>query len=775
MADSDRSGSRYSLEPIGHDTVLEDSLRNIENETEFSQTMEAALTEICFVLYRAEECCVMLEDDSYIEADRIQIRKELEQLASEIDRIYATTEYGGFYFMASGGRTFTIPLGCPESCHNGVRLTSFAPVRFSADVTKADIREFIDRVSYFRSMLGAWQNGLEHVGNVADALLAQGSDGISFDYTVLPHVLLSDNGVYTDEFALIDYRISQLQETIENDTLSDVDLNCIKYEITVLNLCRDIIADLLCHHGTGTGFGLVSGDRELDMEAYIWEYGSGVPDGPGGEHWTKQTDAPIGTTQYYKVRITPGVTKTDGPSRNLILLCTQARVYPDWDTLQVWRNGILLEEGSDYRLYRNERTYHVDPFDPDTDAKYEAKLGAFRNHLQHMYYVYYDWGLIFSNGLMDGPDGYVPPDITVTYSGSFGADGVLSAGGMYDGSGGSINAGGVPVRIMRQACKYAVSWSEMDESVFDSYVRGDGPDTLPRFAMGESIDVDAAESTMTVPEAPDYNAKWYVVSDTVGVVCYGFDAAKLDQDGMLLDGAVFEMSREPGGSPMEFVAIPELRWTQPGQDGAPVNTYRLAVSTDGPSDRTREIHGGAASLSGLEPGTYYIREISAPSGYRKSDDEVKVYIFSYDEYGEIIGAGSDAGDSRSRMVNEALAWWGAMANLVPVQVDGDGYDITDIFPGAPNLTTGMALFRKDAETGKYSYGTLVKLQIGSDLGQVLQGTEEDPLKGGAAIVNVHEGYVMPMTGGPGIGCYSVIGLCFMGIAAALLLHKKRRA
>lgn len=127
---------------------------------------------------------------------------------------------------------------------------------------------------------------------------------------------------------------------------------------------------------------------------------------------------------------------------------------------------------------------------------------------------------------------------------------------------------------------------------------------------------------------------WQTDSDTADVYTYGIQVQKKGetQEGTTVDnlpGAVFELTAageddnfDSDATPIKFVPA-----TPNTVDGA----YRKAVTDDGNNATTELEVGntknlGQLQLSGLDVGTYYLKEIKAPDGYNLLAQPVKITI-----------------------------------------------------------------------------------------------------------------------------------------------------
>ena len=150
------------------------------------QTAEGALAEVEDMLQRMNELAVKAANGTNTTADRVAIEKEVNQLATEIDRVQSTTQFNTLNLLtgsfsggkalqvgAASGQEITIKINQMSTSKLGIGDLKTAT---SADSTKgiaddsgslakaaiAKITKAIASVSAQRSQLGAIQNRLEH-------------------------------------------------------------------------------------------------------------------------------------------------------------------------------------------------------------------------------------------------------------------------------------------------------------------------------------------------------------------------------------------------------------------------------------------------------------------------------------------------------------------------------------------------------------------------------------------------------------------------------------
>jgi len=92
-AGDDAAGLAISEKMRGQIRGLKQAQRNAQDGISLIQTAEGALNEIHAILQRMRELAVQSSTDTNTYADRVEIQKEIDQLASEITRIAETTQF----------------------------------------------------------------------------------------------------------------------------------------------------------------------------------------------------------------------------------------------------------------------------------------------------------------------------------------------------------------------------------------------------------------------------------------------------------------------------------------------------------------------------------------------------------------------------------------------------------------------------------------------------------------------------------------------------------
>jgi flagellin len=147
---------------------LAQAQRNAQDAVSMVQTAEGALQEVHSMLQRVRELAVQWQTGSMSTTDKQAIQSEVNQLASEIERIGTTAKFNGISLLASG--TVTFQVGANDGEVIGVDMLDLsvavpnAAFQMGATVI-GQIDSAISNVSAQRAAFGAVQNRLEHTLN----------------------------------------------------------------------------------------------------------------------------------------------------------------------------------------------------------------------------------------------------------------------------------------------------------------------------------------------------------------------------------------------------------------------------------------------------------------------------------------------------------------------------------------------------------------------------------------------------------------------------------
>ena len=180
-AGDDASGLAISQKMQAQIKGLDMASANAQDGISLIQTAEGALTEVHDMLERMSELAVKASNGTLQTTsgnDTDKIKKEIEQLTKEIDRIADNTKFNGVSLLNVGG-SVTLQIGATASETLQVTLTSLK----SSDLTLSNIATSIatggtsaagaiamitaaiNKVSEQRALFGALQNRLEHTVN----------------------------------------------------------------------------------------------------------------------------------------------------------------------------------------------------------------------------------------------------------------------------------------------------------------------------------------------------------------------------------------------------------------------------------------------------------------------------------------------------------------------------------------------------------------------------------------------------------------------------------
>jgi flagellin len=175
-AADDAAGLAISEKLRSQTRGLAQAQRNANDAISLTQTAEGSLNEVHSMLQRVRELAVQYKNGTLSTADRTAIQSEVNQLASEVERIGASTSFNGVQLLSTASGSVTFQVGADDGQSISVGLISLgASVGSTAFALTAsgttDISEIdaaITAVSDQRATFGAVQNRLEHtISNLA--------------------------------------------------------------------------------------------------------------------------------------------------------------------------------------------------------------------------------------------------------------------------------------------------------------------------------------------------------------------------------------------------------------------------------------------------------------------------------------------------------------------------------------------------------------------------------------------------------------------------------
>ncbi|HEY6759599.1 MAG TPA: flagellin [Baekduia sp.] len=148
--------------------------KNIQDGASMVQTAEGNLDEVHSMLQRVRELAVQYKNGSLDDNARTSIQNEVNQLASEIDRIGSSASFNGIDLLNTTN-TVSFQVGANDGQEIGVSLvnlsnevgSSYATLSTTGTTDISEIDAAITNVSTARATFGAVQNRLDHSLSVA--------------------------------------------------------------------------------------------------------------------------------------------------------------------------------------------------------------------------------------------------------------------------------------------------------------------------------------------------------------------------------------------------------------------------------------------------------------------------------------------------------------------------------------------------------------------------------------------------------------------------------
>jgi len=155
---------------------LAQAQKNIQDGTSMVQTAEGNLDEVHSMLQRIRELAVQYKNGSLDDTARTSIQNEVNQLASEIDRIGAQAQFNGIHLL-DGSATVSFQIGANDGEQIGITFlnlssavgTSYSTLAAGNNTDISEIDAAITAVSAARGQMGAVQNRLDHTLSVSAA------------------------------------------------------------------------------------------------------------------------------------------------------------------------------------------------------------------------------------------------------------------------------------------------------------------------------------------------------------------------------------------------------------------------------------------------------------------------------------------------------------------------------------------------------------------------------------------------------------------------------
>jgi flagellin len=148
---------------------LAQAQKNIQDGVSMVQTAEGNLDEVHSMLQRVRELAVQYKNGSLDANAKSSIQNEVNQLASEIDRIGTTASFNGTKLLSPTTSTISFQVGANDGDVISVDTSTLTDKIGTIDIDGTNAISAIDaaisNVSAMRGQFGAVQNRLEHTLN----------------------------------------------------------------------------------------------------------------------------------------------------------------------------------------------------------------------------------------------------------------------------------------------------------------------------------------------------------------------------------------------------------------------------------------------------------------------------------------------------------------------------------------------------------------------------------------------------------------------------------
>ena len=166
-AADDAAGLAISEKMRGQISGLAQAQRNLQDAVSMVQTAEGTLSEVHSMLQRVRELAVQYKNGTLSPQNQAALQSEVNQLASEIDRLGVSAAFNGIKLLNSQV-LISFQVGANDGETIGVATislgSSIGTLAYTLSGVSAisDIDAAIDAISAQRAVFGAVQNRLEH-------------------------------------------------------------------------------------------------------------------------------------------------------------------------------------------------------------------------------------------------------------------------------------------------------------------------------------------------------------------------------------------------------------------------------------------------------------------------------------------------------------------------------------------------------------------------------------------------------------------------------------
>ena len=172
-AADDAAGLAISEKMRGQISGLAQAQRNLQDAVSMVQTAEGTLSEVHSMLQRVRELAVQYKNGTLSPGNQAALQSEVNQLASEIDRLGTSADFNGIKLLNSQ-ILISFQVGANDGETIGVATISLGQAigvsayNLAGAASISDIDAAIDQISAQRAVFGAVQNRFEHsLANIA--------------------------------------------------------------------------------------------------------------------------------------------------------------------------------------------------------------------------------------------------------------------------------------------------------------------------------------------------------------------------------------------------------------------------------------------------------------------------------------------------------------------------------------------------------------------------------------------------------------------------------
>lgn len=180
-ASDDAAGLAISEKMKANIRSMKQADRNANDGISMIQTAEGGLNEVSSILTRMRELAIQTASDTVGDSERNMTNMEYQNLKQELDRISQVTEFNGQKLLDGNGKRFEFQIGANnnefqdrigyDSAQVNSRIEDLGvseldvSTKEGSQASLANVDQAIERVSGYRSFLGAIQNRLVSTSN----------------------------------------------------------------------------------------------------------------------------------------------------------------------------------------------------------------------------------------------------------------------------------------------------------------------------------------------------------------------------------------------------------------------------------------------------------------------------------------------------------------------------------------------------------------------------------------------------------------------------------